>query len=144
MMSNPFQGIAPKKSYGRKSVGVNDSFPKIMAQADIVFSKWVRKRALNKSYLVQCYTCDAQMRLAEADCGHFIDRRHTLTRYSEINCNAQCKNCNQDLDGNKEIYRENLIRDYGTTVVEALEALAYSQMKLSRLDLLEIIEKYSK
>ena len=137
-MKSAFLGITPKKGYGQKKVTAQDSFSELMKQADVVFAKWIKRGRP----FVQCYTCEAAVRVAVADVGHYIDRRHYPTRYNEQNIRCQCQNCNRLLDGNKEIFRERLIAELGESAVIQLEASRHSLMKFSKNDLLEIINKY--
>ncbi len=141
-MNNAFNGIQRKQSYGKKSVTAESSFSDLMKQADLCYSKSLRKKAANVLGNMNCYTCNLLIRIAEADLGHYIPRGHYATRYDERNTKCQCQNCNRNLYGNTEIFRERLIAEYGIDVVVRLEASRNSLMKFSRHDLLEIIEKY--
>jgi hypothetical protein len=60
------------------------------------------------------------------DCGHYIGRKHYVTRFDERNCHAQCKHCNNWGEGEKPIYRRKLVALYGEKEVERLED--YSQI----------------
>ena len=47
----------------------------------------------------------------EADNGHFINRKHMSLRFSETNCNAQCRSCNRFDEGNMTGYNLGMIKN---------------------------------
>lgn len=63
------------------------------------------------------------------------------TRYSELNCNAQCSHCNRFDEGNVQGYRKGLIEKIGEEKVLLLEAQKHTTHKLSAFDL-ECIAKH--
>ena len=83
----------------------------------------------------KCYTCGSKVGL---QCGHYIPRAHMETRFSLVNCHAQCTNCNSTLSGNLKIYREKLIEEYGETVVKDLEKAKYAPKKILESDIVRI------
>lgn len=86
--------------------------------ADVWFSRFIRQRDKG-----QCYTCPNQNDPKNMQCGHFVPRQYTSTRYSEINNHCQCYACNMLYNGQPDVYAINLKRDYGDTVVEQLNSL---------------------
>lgn len=66
------------------------------------------------------------------------------TRFSELNCNFQCRACNRFDEGNIQGYRRGLIKKIGLEKVEMLEAMKYQTNKLSVFDLNAIADYYKK
>lgn len=64
----------------------------LKAKLDRVFSEYIRKRDSKDGYFT-CISCGRILPYEQADCGHYINRIHMATRYSEVNCNAQCRKC---------------------------------------------------
>lgn len=67
-------------------------------QLDIIFSIYIRTK-FSRGGTVACFTCNKQLAIKEAQCGHFIRRQYLATRYSEDNCRPQCVGCNIFGDG---------------------------------------------
>jgi len=65
-----------------------------------------------------CYTCG---RFCQSQVGHYIPRAIRLERWNVKNCHCQCIRCNYTLEGNKIVYREKLINQYGIEEVEKME-----------------------
>lgn len=90
---------------------------------DAVFSRYIRLRDMIPGTTVfRCISCGMIKPITVADCGHYINRKHMSTRFSEINCNAQCRSCNRFDEGNMPGYRKGLIKKYGEQRVVLLEA----------------------
>ena len=64
------------------------------------------------------------------------------TRYSEKNCNAQCRSCNRFDEGNNIGYTRGLIRKYGIGVISLLEAHKHSFSKMTSFDYEVMINHY--
>lgn len=90
--------------------------------ADKWFSEYIRLRYANGLGYVECFTCSKRGYWKEFDCGHYIKRQFTLTRFNEINCQVQCKYCNMYLQGNDAKFRANLVSLYGEDKILRLEA----------------------
>ena len=86
-----------------------------------------------------CITCD---KWAKLQCGHFIRRQHTATRWNHLNAFGQCSYCNKWLHGNEAEYYRILVKGYGQDVVDELMRLKRTTVKFSRDQLLEMIERY--
>lgn len=70
--------------------------PNLKTKLDRVFSEYIRLRDTaghSKDGYFRCISCGQIKPYSQADCGHYIGRQHMATRYNEINCNAQCRNC---------------------------------------------------
>ena len=112
---------------------------------DRVFSQYIRLRdMLPGTTLFRCISCNKVYPIGEADCGHYINRKHMSTRFSEVNCHAQCRQCNRFDEGNMSGYRLGLVRMYGETRVAYLEAQKYETRKYSDYEYEELIRYYKK
>lgn len=115
----------------------------LKAKADRVFSEYVRKRDSKNGYFV-CISCGRILPYEQADCGHYINRIHMATRYSEINCNAQCRKCNRFDEGNMSGYRQGLVKKYGEQRVLLLEMQKNTTKKYSNFEYQALIQHYQK
>lgn len=69
---------------------------KLKKDLDKVFSKYVRLKNANKNGLIVCYTCGIIRHWKDSmDCGHWIPRNHTCTRWELDNVRPQCRGCNR-------------------------------------------------
>ena len=66
------------------------------------------------------------------------------TRFSEKNCNAQCRSCNRFDEGNMQGYRRGLIAKYGESVVLLLESMKNKVNKISDFEYRAMIDYYKK
>ncbi len=64
------------------------------------------------------------------------------TRFSEVNCNAQCRDCNRFDEGNMSGYRQGLIRKYGEQQTILLEASKNDIRKYSDFEYEAFIDHY--
>ena len=117
----------------------------LKVKLDKVFSKYVRLRdMIGNTLTFRCVSCGRILPITQADCGHYINRQHMATRYSEMNCNAQCRSCNRFDEGNIQGYRRNLVLKYGENKVVALEAMKYEVRKYTEFEYKVLIEHYKK
>ena len=107
---------------------------------DAVFSEFIRLR--DGTFV--CISCGRLLPYDQADCGHYINRKHMSTRFSEKNCNAQCRSCNRFDEGNIQGYRRGLVAKYGESVVLMLEASKNQINKLSEFEYKAMIDHYRK
>lgn len=114
---------------------------KLIAKLDKVFSLYIRLRDSSNGTF-KCISCGKYKSFEQADCGHYVNRQHMSLRYSEMNCNAQCRHCNRFLEGNIQGYRRGLIAKYGEPQVELLEAMQNKTCKISEFELQEMIKYY--
>lgn len=114
-------------------------------QLDTVFSQYIRLRdMIPNTTIFRCISCGMIKPINQADCGHYINRQHMSTRYSEINCNAQCRHCNRFDEGNMQGYRRGLVNKYGETKVTLLESQKYEVRKYSDFEYKALIQHYKK
>lgn len=118
--------------------------PNLKLKLDTVFSRYIRLRDARKGGLVQCISCGRIIPFDQSDCGHYINRQHMATRYSEKNCNAQCRSCNRFDEGNIQGYRRGLIAKYGEPTVLLLESLKKEINKISDFEYQTMIDFYRK
>ena len=113
----------------------------LLAKLDKVFSLFIRQRDSTDGYF-KCISCGKIKVHSQADCGHFVNRSYLSTRYDEVNCNAQCRNCNRYKDGNREGYRRGLLKKYGEKAVDILDIKKSMTLKLAPFELELMIEQY--
>lgn len=83
-----------------KEIEKEAGLPELIADADAVFSKWVRLSAANRVGTVTCYICLKFVRWQEAEAMHYIKRGHLYLRWDARNVKAGCNECNCLKDGN--------------------------------------------
>lgn len=130
------------KKTGKSGAGKGADLKK---KLDKVFSQYIRLRdMLPGTTLFRCISCGKVYPIGNADCGHYINRKHMSTRFSEVNCNAQCRQCNRFDEGNMSGYRLGLIRKYGEQRVAFLEAQKYETRKYFDYEYEALIAHYKK
>ncbi len=107
---------------------------------DKVFSAWIRKRDTNSEGKGNCITCG---QFTELECGHFIPRQFSATRWNELNSAGQCPRCNRWLHGDQAEYYEVMVKKYGQSTVDELMRLKHTTKKYTINELKELIERYS-
>lgn len=118
----------------RSNKAIND-------ELDEVHSLFIRLRDCpdGRGY---CISCNAPITPETCDNGHFMKRDHIATRWDEVNCNAQCRDCNRYMDGNEVGYEKGLIRKYGAGIPDELRRKKRTTLKLSRWEKQEMIKYY--
>ena len=113
---------------------------------DIIFSKYIRLKDADASGNVECYTCGVVKHVKEMQNGHFQSRKHTSTRFLHTkyitNCKPQCVKCNIYSEGEKWIFGNKLVSEYGQDAVDELIRESNKSVNLSKGDLIELIEHY--
>ena len=116
----------------------------LMDNADAAFSLFIRTRDsqayAGRSFV--CISCNRPLPIEQADCGPYINRSHMSLRFSELNCNAQCRHCNRFQEGNFSGYRQGLIRKIGEPKVLLLEAQKNITNKISNFELAILAKHY--
>lgn len=114
----------------------------IIADLDTVVSLYVRIRAANELGICQCYTCGVKRHYTKMQNGHFQKRGNMALRFdTKYNCNVQCKTCNETLDGNYEVYKANLEKEY-PGITEQLEEQAREVYKIGIDELSQMLIDY--
>lgn len=109
---------------------------------DREFSIYIRKRDADANGYCRCISCGAIHHWKDMDCGHYVNRSHMGTRYSERNCNAQCRTCNRFDEGNNIGYTRGLIKKYGVKVLSELEVKKRSYSHMTPFDYEILIKHY--
>lgn len=80
----------------------------------------------------------------ECQAGHYYSRgvAYKALKYSEKNVNAQCYDCNMNMEGNKQGYRDGLIRKYGEGVLEKLESMKNTYSPWMEFEYIALIKHY--
>lgn len=127
----------------------------LMKLADILFSRFIKKRDADSRGSVTCPCCGGSFNLKEKNqsgeyvvqCLHFVKRSVFSLRYSDKNCALGCSRCNKNQHFNtngKEYknFKQFLVNKYGTLEVEMMEKENRKINKISASFLNEIIKKY--
>lgn len=116
---------------------------KLKEKADAAHSIHIRQQDCPDGH-GYCISCGTPITFNTCDCGHFIPRAHMATRFYERNCAAQCVPCNRYKDGNLAGFTLGLVERYGDGIIEELNALKRTTVKLSKSDYKEIMKKYGR
>ena len=116
---------------------------KLIKELDRVFSIFIRRRDATDE-VGKCITCGKMMTWKTMDCGHFIGRQHSATRWEEKNCAMQCKQCNGFEEGRKYIFAKRINEIYGEGTAEMLLIKSKNSVKFDNGILRLLIEKYKK
>lgn len=106
-------------------------------KADKAFGDYIKKRDIHNGYFI-CPTCNMKNNALQAECGHFIPRKHNPVRFHEMNGHVQCIDCNSYHDGRDDNYLEFMVQTYGQESVDELFRLSKTYIKADKLWLLEI------
>ena len=110
---------------------------RLKKEADKAFSVFIRQRDR------ECYTCLKRMFWTNLQCGHFISRAKSATRYDEFNCRAQCMSCNIWRRGNLAEFAARLIQENGLIRFNELIQKGRTTKQFTVKELQRIIERYA-
>lgn len=116
----------------------------LTAKLDKVFSEYIRLQDIQVKVPSSLVSRNRILPYDQADCGHYINRKHMSTRFSEKNCNAQCRSCNRFDEGNIQGYRRGLVAKYGESAVVMLESMKNQINKISEFEYNTMIDHYRK
>jgi len=92
------------------------------------FSKWIRIRDAIKTTGTKtdllCFTCGKRYPAFGKGCaqaGHFVPGRSHVLLFEPHGVHAQCYNCNVNLKGSPQNYRDKMISTYGVAETERIE-----------------------
>lgn len=105
---------------------------------DFVFSRIVRMSAADKHGYCECYTCENKKHWSLQQCGHFVKRGNTQIRWDFRNARIQCKNCNENLGGNLEVFQQRLNEEH-KGLPEQLKEIAREPYKWSREEMKQLL-----
>lgn len=109
---------------------------------DAVFSEWVRRKGADANGNNRCVCCGATHHWKELQAGHYFRRQYINTRWDERNVWPCCFACNVWRRGNYAMYAQFMYKTLGQPVVDELEALHRTQVKLYYSDYLELLNRY--
>ena len=112
--------------------------------ADKWFSIYIRLRGSFNGWCT-CITCGCLYHWKKIDCGHFVTRNHSMTRFDERNAHPQCKACNNFKSGNQYKHGKMIDKLYGEGTADELIKLGSirGQKSYSQLALKDIAKEYS-
>jgi hypothetical protein len=106
-------------------------------------SEYVRRKSADHAGMVACVTCGKSAHWKQMDCGHYIPKSLGLSIYfEERNLGVQCSACNRFRHGNLAQYALYLLKTYGASILDELDALRRTTRKISTSEYLELIERY--
>lgn len=114
----------------------------LIHKLDTIFSKYIRLRDADSDGICRCITCGTHKHWTELDNGHFVKRQNMSLRFSEINCNAQCRKCNWSEQGADDKYKEAIIKKYGQKQYDLLMYHKSQTKKWSLFELEYLIKEY--
>jgi len=109
---------------------------------DKVFSEYIRRRDADEYGRVKCCTCPNTFHWSEMDAGHFVRRGNLSVRFHEMNCHAQCKECNQFKYGMEAEHYVYIANRYNEGTPLHLIQLGRSGVKFMQFEIDEMTEKY--
>ena len=115
---------------------------KLKKKADKVVSDFVRKKD-SVDGIATCYTCGSKKEWKRMQCGHFVSRNNSATRYDLNNLRVQCAGCNVWGRGRYAAFADQPINGLGTRPLKELLEKGRSIYQLTIKELQEIIEKYA-
>lgn len=119
--------------------------PRLKKKAWKLFSEYIRRRDSDNNGMVKCFTCNDVKHWKEMQAGHYVPQSIALSLvFNEKNVHAQCGGCNLFRNGNMSIYAIELRKRYGENILEELQSLRKESFRYTRIDYMELIEKYRK
>lgn len=115
---------------------------KLKKKADAAISKFVRQKGMVDE-MNECYTCGAKKHWKNLQCGHFVSRNNSATRYDLDNLRVQCAGCNVWGRGRYDVFADKLINELGVKKFKELLRKGRSLYQLTTKELTEIINKYA-
>ena|ERR1700760_1002530 len=126
-----------------KEIHKDDDFSTLVADLDIIFSRFIRLKDADLYKKVSCYCCGKEDDYKYMDAGHFIPRGHLYTRWNENNVKSCCQHCNRMKDGNLAAFARHLEKDNPGSV-EILQEQARIVYHYTREELKSMIADYTK
>ena len=112
------------------------------AYLDQIFSVYIRLRDADESGFILCCNCGRRVFWKEATNGHFVKRRHRTLRWNELNCHAECGECNM-ADVNLG-YAEYMVTRHGDDVFSLLNTHKNSREKITPRERKIMADNYKK
>jgi hypothetical protein len=145
MCNNHYWQAIKMKSVAKleeKELSKDEDLATLVADLDIVFSRYIRLKDADLYGNVECYCCGKKENWKMVDASHFIPRSHMYTRFSEDNVKPCCTKCNRLKDGNLGAFAKHLETDHPGSV-EILQEQGSQIYKYSRQELKSMISEYT-
>jgi hypothetical protein len=108
-----------------------------------LFSEYIRRRNADEVGNAHCVTCGKVAPWRQLQAGHYVRASAGLATYfDERNVNNQCVGCNIFLNGNMDRYALFMLKTYGATILDELDALRRTTRQIKGPEYLELIERY--
>lgn len=111
-------------------------------------SKYVRVRDCLKTTgnpeYGRCYTCGSEFHITRLDAGHYLPGHHMATYFDVRGIHIQCCYCNRTLEGNRIVYHERMLADYGQDVTDELRRIDKSTRKYTVAELSELETEFKR
>ena len=121
------------------------TYSQLIKVYDDIYSVYIRRKESDSNGMVSCVTCGIIRHWKDRmTCGHYLSRTKTKIRWDDRNCHPQCAKCNwlQKLTGDCTNYTIWLIEHLGYAVIQDLNEIKNSKVKLTRSDLQDKIDYY--
>jgi len=113
-----------------------------LTKLDRIFSEYIRRRDSDENGTGRCISCGKHVQWQQADCGHYINRKHLSLRFNEINCNLQCRACNRFDEGNLPAYGIALQKKHGHDIINKLLIAKTNTVKYTQFEIDKLTEYY--
>jgi len=121
---------------------VEEDLSDLIADADAVFSQYIRLKYADKNGIVKCFTCSEKKHWTLMQNGHYIKRAHLYLRWDERNCRPQDNTCNCLRDGNIGAFSANLEKEKPGITDILIEEMRVVH-KPTREEIRQIIAEYT-
>lgn len=119
-----------------------DDLSDLIADADAIFSKFIRLKYADKNGMVACYTCGTIKHWTLMQNGHYQKRGNLFLRHDERNCRPQDSYCNENLSGNMPEYTKRLEAE-NPGITDILKQESVLVHKPTRDEIRQIISEYT-
>ena len=133
------------KKDGRETDYSKLSLPKLHKIAERHFNKFIRNRDELPGKTFYCPTCKTTKRIMGRQyqaCHCFPAGKYSALKYHEQNVYGGCLSCNYYQHGTNYIYNDWVRNKIGESDYQKLTLLSNTSAKLSRFDVIQIIETY--
>ena len=114
----------------------------LIADADAVFSQYIRLKYADSKGIVKCFTCNTFKHWTMMQNGHYIKRSHLYLRWDERNCKPQDSDCNEFKGGNIPVFTERLEAE-SAGIIKILQEEMRIVHKPTREEIRQIISQYT-
>tara|TARA_R110000787_G_scaffold156160_2_gene270058 strand:- start:1184 stop:1585 length:402 start_codon:yes stop_codon:yes gene_type:complete len=115
-----------------------ETISKLKKKLDQQFSLFIRLKDADDNGYNYCFTCNKFDHYKGLQCGHFVSRKYTATRFDEQNCKPQCPGCNIFRYGEQYKFGQKL----GHDLAEELHTKSRSTVKIMAYEYKEKITYY--